>query len=323
MLFFFLNKIDKSISKNDLDKEFRNFGNLKKPIGYFKDDTRNSGFNSTIVEFTALKDEIGFINFCKRKKIVATKRKENSNQSGLISKPQEQKKENEIIISSKISNPSFYFYKNKDYGKGIESFEFENNFIELYDFNLPEKQIFKLTTIYPGLLVGSGYNHPKLKSTNDDFQLGFLFDHTTGLPIISGSSIKGMLRSVFEEPDFLKDVYSNYYKDYMNIDVFEKGQIIFYDAYIVSTQNQNNKIFGSDYITNHFSNEENGMFKEPNPIKFLKVLPAVTFKFQFKSADKNSLSENILKEYIELFKQIILDFGLGAKTNIGYGKFQE
>ena len=92
-------------------------------------------------------------------------------------------------------------------------------------------------------------------------------------------------------------------------------------------QNENNKIFGSDYITPHKNNDSESdipdEFCEPNPIKFLKVLPAVTFKFQFKSADKNSLSENILKEYIELFKQIILDFGLGAKTNIGYGKFQE
>ena len=36
-----------------------------------------------------------------------------------------------------------------------------------------------------------------------------------------------------------------------------------------------------------------GIHIHENPIKFLKVLPAVTFKFQFKSADKNSLSENI------------------------------
>ncbi|WP_419676164.1 type III-B CRISPR module RAMP protein Cmr6 [Aliarcobacter butzleri] len=71
-------------------------------------------------------------------------------------------------------------------------------------------------------------------------------------------------------------------------------------------------MFGSDYITNHYSNEENGMFKEPNPIKFLKILSRVTFKFQFKCDEK----------YLELFKQIILDFGLGAKTNVGYGKFK-
>lgn len=131
------------------------------------------------------------------------------------------------------------------------------------------------------------------------------------MPLISGSSIKGVLRSVFKELTFLKDVYSEEFKEYMSKDIFEDNETIFYDAFIISTKNKENKIFGIDYITSHYSNEENGMFKEPNPIKFLKVLPDVTFKFQFQAP----------KEYIALFKAIILDFGLGAKTNVGYGKF--
>ena len=218
-------------------------------------------------------------------------------------------KKEECKSVDKISNPSFYYYKDCNYGKNIESFEFENDFSELYDFNLPEEQIFKLTTIYPGLLVGSGYNHPKLKSENEDFQLGFFFDHTTGLPIISGSSIKGLLKNVCEKTDFMQDVYQRT----IDMNIFEDGKTIFYDAFILSTKNKQNKIFGNDFITSHFSNEENGMFKEPNPVKFLKVLPDVTFKFQFKADEK----------IISLFKKIILDFGLGAKTNVGYGKFRE
>lgn len=323
MAFFYLNKIDSSISKEALEKEFNKFGKLKF-IGNMKEDNRNRGFLSTISEFKNLEDEESLLNFCKSKNILATKRKEDVNKQNFSTPKLNEKKQFDQEKADNISiilNPSFNYYKDVSYGKNIENFRLTNNFKDL--FEISNTQTFELTTIYPGLLIGSGYNHPKLKNDKNDFQLGFFFDHTTGLPIISGSSIKGMLRSIFKETNFLKDIYSNYYKEYMNIEVFEKGEIIFYDAYIVSTQNQNNKIFGSDYITSHFSNEENGMFKEPNPIKFLKVLSAVTFKFQFKSADKNSLSENILKEYIELFKQIILDFGLGAKTNIGYGKFQE
>lgn len=322
MAFFFLNKIDKSISKNELEKEFRNFGELKF-VGEIKEDQRNSGFHSTIAVFYTIQNQTNFENFCKSKKIFLKEKIENNNNNEKQSpKKEEQKTQVDSKYSgSNVMNPSFHFYKDLKYGKDIENFMLTNNFENF--FKIDGAQTFELTTIYPGLLIGSGYNHPKLKDDKNDFQLGFFFDHTTGLPIISGSSIKGMLRSVFKETKFLEDVYSNYYKDYMNIDVFEKGQIIFYDAFIVSSQNQNNKIFGSDYITSHFSSEDNGMFKEPNPIKFLKVLPAVSFKFQFKSADEKLLSKNVLGEYIELFKQIILDFGLGAKTNVGYGKFQE
>jgi len=64
-----------------------------------------------------------------------------------------------------------------------------------------------------------------------------------------------------------------------------------------------------------------GIFKNPTPIRFLKIAPNVTFTFQFKL--KDSCFENNQKitpnEKIELFKKILLDFGIGAKRNVGYG----
>lgn len=53
------------------------------------------------------------------------------------------------------------------------------------------------TTTYPGLLIGSGYVHETLNE--GEFKLGFYFDYTTGMPCIPGSSIKGVLRSVFPQ----------------------------------------------------------------------------------------------------------------------------
>jgi CRISPR-associated protein Cmr6 len=53
----------------------------------------------------------------------------------------------------------------------------------------------KLSTTYPGLLIGTGYSHGS--GVMGEYKIGFFFDHTTGLPIIPGSSIKGMLRSAF------------------------------------------------------------------------------------------------------------------------------
>lgn len=206
-----------------------------------------------------------------------------------------------------IANPSFYYYKDIEYGKNIENYELFNiheNFLKIDD-----TIGFELTTTYPGLLIGSGYNHPKLKDSNDDFQLGFFFDHTTGLPVISGSTIKGILKSVIKNKDFMQEIYGTI----IPLEIFEDKKTRFYDAYIVKTGNKDRKIFGSDYITSHYSDEPNGEFKDPNPIKFLKILPEVTFKFQFKCNPS----------YIDTFKKIIIDFGLGAKTNTGYGKFKE
>lgn len=72
---------------------------------------------------------------------------------------------------------------------------------------------FKRATVYPGLLIGSGYNHDvnfdELGKSFDgskeaSFKIGFSFDHISGMPFIPGSSIKGMLRSFFPN-EYKKD----------------------------------------------------------------------------------------------------------------------
>lgn len=70
-------------------------------------------------------------------------------------------------------------------------------------FDFETKQI-KLTTIYPGLLLGSGYAHES--GTLGELKLGFFFDYTSGLPILPGSSVKGLLKSAFEKATDRKSV---------------------------------------------------------------------------------------------------------------------
>ena len=51
--------------------------------------------------------------------------------------------------------------------------------------------------------------------------------------------------------------------------LFEDGSTIFYDAYIIATNEKNKgEIFASVYITSHHSNDPMGQFKEPNSVKF-------------------------------------------------------
>ena len=89
--------------------------------------------------------------------------------------------------------------------------------------------------------------------------------------------------------------------------LFEDGSTIFYDAYIIATNEKNKgKIFASDYITSHHRDDPMGQFKEPNSVKFLKVRSGVTFQFQFKDLGEN----------IEIYRTNYLGFWTGVKTNI-------
>ena len=70
-----------------------------------------------------------------------------------------------------------------------------------------------LETTYPGLLTGVGIPHGT--GHNGEAKLGLVFDHTTGLPYIPGSSVKGLLRSVFPlQDEELAEKYDRNAKDY-------------------------------------------------------------------------------------------------------------
>ncbi len=208
---------------------------------------------------------------------------------------------------------------------------------------------FSLTTIYPGLILGAGYSHPALhkvdttkKNDLSDFQLGFFFDHTTGLPVIPGSSVKGVLKSVFPKKDFpFKEEKLEYIRsllpdekrqliDFINWQkIFFERKLVFLDAYIAEIP-PDGKILEDDNITPHTA----GIFKNPIPIRFLKVAPGVTFTFQFllknyMKSDLHKLTASKEDEVVlsvhdikEVFKNILIDFGIGAKRNVGYGQLK-
>lgn len=188
---------------------------------------------------------------------------------------------------------------------------------------------FELKTCYPGLLCGVGYHHeinnPKNEPKEDDapevYNLGMYFDYTSGLPVIPGSSIKGMLRSAIEEWDFLADYKPNngVTREEIIKTVFEGKELSIYDRDIFLDAipiKADNKLFGEDYITHHPNPLQN-----PNPVRFLRVEPGVTYQFRFILKDHG---EKLTVDFkTKLFKAIICTFGLGAKTNVGYGQFVE
>lgn len=199
------------------------------------------------------------------------------------------------------------------------------------------EQSFALMTSYPGLLVGAGNIH-SAQTGDREVKLGFSIDFTTGLPVIPGSTVKGMLRSAFinhqdyvagclqrfDEKDAIKKLEYEIFGDYHHYDSSAQslqpgpeergGTDVFFDAVPVEADKAG-RLYGVDYVTPHKA--EHGMdgLKNPIPLKMFKVLPGVTYLFRF------SLKDGMLEaaEKLALFRTIICDLGIGAKTNTGYG----
>jgi len=191
----------------------------------------------------------------------------------------------------------------------------------------------RMKTTYPGLIMGTGVTHET--GLKGEMKLGLNFDYTTGLPYIPGPSVKGILRSVFPgsstkaDKDF-KEARTSYIQDILDnkeinveeleVEIFEGkgcesiyGRDIFMDAIIIEAPNSG-KFLGSDYITPHTTNP----LKNPTPIMFLKILPEVTIAFNFRLNDSVTGIKADQKKH--LFERILLDIGIGAKTNVGYGQ---
>jgi CRISPR-associated protein Cmr6 len=122
-----------------------------------------------------------------------------------------------------------------------------------------------------------------------------------------------------------------------------KGLLIFLDSY---PENNNFGIFELDVMTPHYQkyyteNQTPGDWENPNPITFLTVKKGIPFEFnvlidkhRLQEIEKNKIiPEKViekLKNYQELKNKVkrwlelaLKEFGVGAKTRLGYGIFQE
>ena len=160
------------------------------------------------------------------------------------------------------------------------------------------------------------------------------------MPVIYGSSIKGVLRSAFvndpdyiqslldeiiedktiEVKDLIKDIFDGQERDpenddpikgtipYKNKSIFKRD--IFFDAVIISPDSTGH-ILASDYITPH-----KNPLRDPVPISFIKIASGCTMELRFRLV--NSIITNA--EKLALFLKILQDSGIVANTNVGYGQ---
>ena len=210
--------------------------------------------------------------------------------------------------------------------------------------------VVKMKVQAPGLLIGSGLAHG-LPGSEEDVKTGLQFDYTSGLPVIPGSSVKGVIRSAFptikedkeqsneadaEKLNYIKSLIADIPefsalgledKDILELgnQMFNHGDI-FADALLVGYGTRMKQhgtvkqVLAEDYITPHTG----GPLAQPIPIKIVKVAPGVTFAFCFKF-NETKIGAKVLSASMKkaLCAAILQDLGVGAKTNVGYGVLKE
>lgn len=198
---------------------------------------------------------------------------------------------------------------------------------------IKDDECLRFKLLYPGLLTGIGLVHDS-KKLDGAYNLGMHFDYTYGMPIVYGSSVKGVLKTYFKDfflkhyPDRESDVESlmklifegknpeyDEKKDTPKyISIYERD--VFFDAVIVDSYEGH--FLEDDFITPHPD-----PLKNPTPIKMLKIAPGCKIEFRFKLnkhkiKDREYTSDFILK----IFEEILTTVGIGAKTNVGYGQLK-
>lgn len=176
---------------------------------------------------------------------------------------------------------------------------------------------FKLTSDF---VTGLGREHP--------VENGFAWHHTLGSPYLPGSSVKGMVRA------WASQWTDDETKDTDQIDrIFGKqdkvGTVIFMDALPIS-----NVQLKADIMTPHYSPYYQAELKDvekyppadwysPTPIPFLVVSKGATFQFGIvprnQGCEQCKMDCQTAKKWLTEALQWI---GAGAKTAVGYGRFE-
>lgn len=160
------------------------------------------------------------------------------------------------------------------------------------------------------LVCGIGDEHPLENSLR--------FDHCTGLPYIPSSSIKGVARFAAEFDDGtgerIKDREAEIFGTQSQV-----GKVQFWDGFPVEVP-----AIKIDIMNNHFPDYYSGKSSapsddmNPNPVPFIVVDSDSRFYFPVVAPDQDTL-----RRAIAFLKKALEEWGVGAKTSVGYGMFYD
>lgn len=172
-----------------------------------------------------------------------------------------------------------------------------------------------LRLCYPGLVTG--LNTIVSGATHEDIDSGFSLDFATGQPLLHGWTVKGQLRSHFRDRTAavaeIAGLPIETVKE-LEKEIFDEGDT-FFDAVIFDGDDKG-RFIGLDFFCRHRTDRP---MRDTIPIRVLKLMPNVRLEFRF------ALRDGILTadEKLALFKELLMVFGVGARTNVGYGFLME
>ncbi len=236
-------------------------------------------------------------------------------------------------IFKKFNKPENFFYffnmpviREKDnksleikINENIDKFKWEKSFTEFLN-KRREAVIDKLGFIKVGIepilswrmVIGLGASHPQ--------ETSMTLHHIYGIPYIPGSAVKGITRHwvIFNEFNQNEEKAE---KDEIFQSIFgtqkEAGKIIFFDAYPVDEIKLKLDIMNPHYPDYYGKNQPPADWQNPVPIKFLTL---ENTRFSFYIAAKKG-NKDLLDKAIEFLKDALKNYGIGAKTSLGYGIF--
>ncbi len=163
--------------------------------------------------------------------------------------------------------------------------------------------------------------------------LGIFLEFPHGLPVIPGSSLKGVVRSVMDE-GCLKD-----FKDFQELifgSVGEEGgsgRFIFVGGFPVNS-NSKGKVLELDVLSPHYRNyyaskgavgdSEKGIeaFEDDvKPVIYVVVGEGVTYKFLIVVKSMRDLKMRVICKFIKELKRALEVHGIGYGISRGYGIF--
>lgn len=244
-----------------------------------------------------------------------------------------------IMLNESIANyrwdEKFLENINANKQKMMESLKESGYLIEQFDLKLQWR-----------LIVGLGASHPQ--------ETSMTLHHIFGIPYIPGSALKGASRHYMiwkfvdenEEELNLRLCKSNFaellkelnkalekeenltvsvgnisFKDLIHIFGTQnrQGKIIFFDAYPIEEIKLKIDIMNPHYPDYYTKDKPPTDWQNPIPIKFLTV-EDTKFRFYLAAKDKD---QNLLNHARKILNDALLNYGVGAKTSLGYGLFEE
>ena len=164
------------------------------------------------------------------------------------------------------------------------------------------------------LIVGLGEAHY--------LETGVKLSKAYGLPYVSGSTLKGAIRSFYEDPNgeespVTKKLFGE------GGDKGKKGSISFLDLY--PEEVEPSSLFEVEVMNPHYSkyytgDKAPGDWMNPVPIFFLVVRPGVRFRGL---VIVDGLSEEELDGLRTALKKVLKERGVGGKQTLGYGLFKD